>query len=63
MTAQEARRRLEERFPGRELISKAEAADALGISKRTLLKRYELPPGSLVSMRAILRAVAREAGR
>jgi hypothetical protein len=57
--AGELRMRLDQDFPGRELISKAEAAAWLGISKKTLAKRYTLPPGSLVSKAALIKELIR----
>lgn len=50
--------RLNETFPGRELLKKSEVAGWLGISKTTLRERYNLPPGKLVSKVAIARAVS-----
>ena len=50
--------RLDSKFPGRELITKVEIAGFLGISKRTLLRRYDLPPGQLVSKVVVARAVS-----
>ena len=49
--------RLNESFPGRELIRKCEIAGFLGISKQTLGRRYELPPGQYVSKVALARAL------
>ena len=50
--------RLNEQFPGRELIRKSEVAAWLGVSLPTLRNRYDLPPGQLVSKVAIARAVS-----
>lgn len=50
--------RLDQAFPGRELISKCEVAGWLGISKSTLLRRYDLPPGQKVTKTSVARAVA-----
>ena len=55
----ELRLKLDKDFPGRELISKAEAAAWLGISKKTMAGKYKLPPGSLVSKAALLRELVR----
>lgn len=49
--------RLNEQFPGRELIRKSEIVGWLGISKTTLHARYDLPPGQYVSKVALARAV------
>lgn len=37
--------KLDAAFPGKEVLSKAEIASFLGISPKTLRKKYELPPG------------------
>ena len=50
--------RLDAAFPGRELVAKSEIAGWLGISKRTLLRRYELPPGQYVTKTALARALS-----
>lgn len=50
--------RLDAAFPGRELIAKSEVAGWLGISKSTLLRRYALPPGQLVTKTAVARALS-----
>ena len=57
MRQAEILRRLDEAFPGRELVRKSEIADWLGISKKTMAKKYALPPGSLVSKAAVARAM------
>ena len=56
-TEQELLRRLEYSFPGRETITKAETAAWLGISPKTLKKKYNLPPGNNTK-RQIAKAVA-----
>ena len=38
--------RLDAAFPGREALTKAEVAAWLGISTKTLKRRYNLPPGN-----------------
>lgn len=57
MTQQQALQQLEEAFPGRETITKAELASFLGISPKTLRKKYDLPPGNNTK-RQIAKAVA-----
>lgn len=57
MTQQQALQQLEEAFPGRETITKAETAAWLGISTKTLKKKYDLPPGNNTK-RQIAKAVA-----
>ena len=37
--------KLDAAYPGKEVLSKAEVAAFLGISAKTLKKKYELPPG------------------
>ena len=37
--------RLDEAYPGKEVLTKTETAAWLGISTKTLKKRYNLPPG------------------
>ena len=51
--------RLDKAFPGRELIRKSEAAAWMGISKKTMAKKYALPPGQLVSKIALAREMTR----
>ena len=50
--------RLDAAFPGRELVAKSEIAGWMGISKRTLLRRYDLPPGQYVTKTALARAMS-----
>lgn len=57
MTQQQVIQQLEEAFPGRETITKAETAAWLGISPKTLKKKYDLPPGNNTK-RQIAKAVA-----
>lgn len=51
--------RLDERFPGRELVAKVEIAGWLGISTRRLRERYDLPPGQKITKTAVARALSR----
>lgn len=37
--------RLDEAFPGRSVLSKAEFAQFLGVSTKTVKRKYDLPPG------------------
>lgn len=55
--AGELRASLDKAFPGRELISKVEAAGWLGISKKTMAGKYRLPPGNLVSKAVLIREI------
>ena len=55
----EVMKRLDKAFPGRELIGKNEAAAWMGISKRTMVRKYSLPPGNLVSKIALAREMTR----
>jgi len=57
LTQQQALQRLDEAFPGRDTITKAETAAWLGISPKTLRKKYDLPPGNNTK-RQIAKAVA-----
>ena len=50
--------RLDAAFPGRELVAKSEIAGWMGISERTLLRRYDLPPGQYVTKTALARAMS-----
>lgn len=58
-TEQQLLQRLEAAFPGRETITKSEAAAWLGISQKTLKKKYKLPPGNNTK-RQIAKAVSNE---
>lgn len=49
--------RLDQAFPGRELISKHEVAAWLGVSLRTVNRRYSMP-GSLVTKTMVARRVS-----
>ena len=51
--------RLDAAFPGRDLVAKSEVAAWMGISKTTLRRKYQLPPGQLVTKTAVARAMAR----
>lgn len=49
--------RLDEAFPGRELISKEELAKWLGVSYRTVARRYDLPGGRVLKT-TVARAIS-----
>ena len=49
--------RLDEAFPGRELLTREEVATFLGVNPRTVKRRYDFPAGR-VTKTAIARAVA-----
>lgn len=49
--------RLDRDFPGRETVSKAELAAWIGISPRTLRRRYPMP-GQLVTKTMVARKVS-----
>ena len=49
--------RLDEAFPGRELLTREEIAAFLGVNPRTVKRRYDFPAGR-VTKTAIARAVA-----
>lgn len=49
--------RLDQAFPGRELLKKKEVADWLGCSVVTVQRRYDLP-GGLVTKTQVARAVS-----
>jgi len=49
--------RLDETFPGRELLTREEIAAFLGVNPRTVKRRYDFPAGR-VTKTAIARAVA-----
>lgn len=49
--------RLDESFPGRELLTREEVATFLGVNPRTVKRRYDFPAGR-VTKTAVARAVA-----
>lgn len=49
--------RLDDTFPGRELLTREEIAAFLGVNPRTVKRRYDFPAGR-VAKTAIARAVA-----
>ena len=49
--------RLDEAYPGRELLTRGEIAVFLGVNPRTVKRRYDFPAGR-VTKTAIARAVA-----
>lgn len=49
--------RLDAAFPGRELLTKTEAAQWLGVSTETVRRRYDLPGGRILKT-TLARAVA-----
>ncbi len=49
--------RLDEAYPGRELLKHSEIAEFLGVSTRTVKNRYDFPKGR-ISKTAVARAVA-----
>ena len=49
--------RLDEAYPGRELLTREEVAAFLGVNPRTVKRRYDFPAGR-VTKTAIARAVA-----
>lgn len=49
--------RLDEAYPGRELLTREEIAAFLGVNPRTVKRRYDFPAGR-VTKTAIARAVA-----
>lgn len=49
--------RLDDTFPGRELLTREEIAAFLGVNPRTVKRRYDFPAGR-VTKTAIARAVA-----
>ena len=50
--------RLDEAFPGRELLTREEVAAFLGVNPRTVKRRYDFPAGR-VTKTLVARAVAR----
>lgn len=50
--------RLDEAFPGRELLQKQEIAAWLGIDPRTVARRYNFPPGRVTKTQVAM-AVSR----
>ena len=49
--------RLDESFPGRELLTREEVASFLGVNPRTVKRRYDFPSGR-VTKTLVARAVA-----
>lgn len=53
--------RLDQAFPGKELLTRDELASFLGVSRQTVYNRYSFPPRTKISKTQAARAISTSA--